>query len=190
MYVEFVKEQLSFQQRMAKRYAGSPHRVSLHLATAAKFEEILTLLQSLREKPAEPNSEQLSRAPLQRRQIMLSLDDLKDLPDALLDELNLSDSDKQDLLVESIVNDAGGVLSLDKIIVELYRRSGLINKRQIMISRLYRMVQRGLLYSLPTKRGVYSTYELSPQDVKRLFGQLDADQDAASGDSGPISITS
>ena len=38
-----------------------------------------------------------------------------------------------------------------------------------MTSRLYRMVQRGLLYSLANKKGVYSTFRIPEDEVSKLF---------------------
>jgi hypothetical protein len=137
--------------------------------------QILEFLEASK-RPEQPVADLSPKIVSGRRKILLSLEDIKDAPKELLEELNLSDTDKQEMLIEAILNDAGGTLSLDKILVELYKRTGQVHKRNVVISRLYRMGNRGLIYSLPGKKGVYSTYEISPQDVKRLFGQLDEDE--------------
>lgn len=176
IYIEFVKEQVAFQRKMAEKYAFQPYREGMHLKSASKFEEILELLQEAKNS-IEGTLDRPAKG-VARRRILLSLEDIKDIPNELLEELNLSDVDKQEMLIESIIADAGGILSLDKILVELYRRTGGVHKRAIVISRLYRMGNRGLIYSLPSKKGLYSTHELSEQDVKRLFGQLDTESDS------------
>jgi hypothetical protein len=187
-YIAFVKEQISFQLRMASKYSTNAYRSNLHHNAVMQFQGILALLESLRDGPADVG-ESPAKAVNARRRIMLSLDDLKNIPSDLLNELNLSDTDKQDMLIESIIADSGGILSLDKILVELYRRTGAIHKRNTVISRLYRMGNRGLIYSLPSKKGIYSTYELSEQDVKRLFGQLDSEPEPTAGIGGSLTVS-
>jgi hypothetical protein len=62
---------------------------------------------------------------------------------------------------------------LDRIIVDLYKKTRDVPKRSNIISRLFRMAERGMIYNVPGKKGVYSTYELSEEDVKALFGKDD-----------------
>ena len=172
--ITFVKDQIAFQSRMANKYAMQPYREGLHLKSVNNLQDILVILEAIKSNNGAGDINPASNTNARRR-IMLSLEDVKDIPTELLNELNLTDTDKQEMLIESIIADAGGILSLDKIIVELYRRTGQIHKRNNVISRLYRMGNRGLIYSLPSKKGLYSTSELSEQDVKRLFGQLDGE---------------
>jgi hypothetical protein len=43
-------------------------------------------------------------------------------------------------------------------------------KRSTLTSRAYRMVQKGNLFSVPTKKGVYSTHELTEDQVSQILG--------------------
>jgi hypothetical protein len=167
----FVKEQLASQEFLAKKYDASPYRAGRHLATAKKFRELLTELESIdkREIDAEP----IARGSATAKRISLTLEDIEGLPEELIKELNITEADRQELIIENIIARQGGILSLDKIMVGLYQRTGEINKRNTLISRLYRMAQRGMIFNVPGKKGVYSTYEVSEADAKRLFGQGD-----------------
>jgi hypothetical protein len=179
--IAFVKDQITFQNRMAAKFADQPYREGMHLKSAKTFQELLELLESIKSSANSGDVRQGSAVDARRR-IMLSLEDVKDMPPELMSELNLTDTDKQEMMIESIIADAGGILSLDKLIVELYKRTGQINKRNNIISRLYRMANRGLIYTLPSKKGLYSTYELSEQDVKRLFGQIDGEAEGGAAE--------
>lgn len=172
-HVAFVKEQLRSQEEMAKKYAETPYRANRHLATAHKFTELLEFLEAIQRNPDQA----LESGPPKNvpKQLALTLNDIEDLPEELIRELNLTETDRQELLIEDIITRSGGILSLDKLMVVLYRRTGEIPKRNTLTSRLYRMAQRGVIFNVPGKKGVYSTYELTEQDVRRLFGSIDGE---------------
>jgi hypothetical protein len=92
--------------------------------------------------------------------------------------------------IEHIIAQSGGFLSLDKIMVELYKRTREIHKRNTLTSRLYRMAQRGTIYNVPGKKGVYSTYEISEQDAKKMFGQDVTDEAPSAQSSAPSGSSS
>jgi hypothetical protein len=94
----------------------------------------------------------------------------------LIRELSISDADKQEFAIVGIINDGGGILSLDKIMVGIFRKTGEVVKRTATISRLYRMAQKGLIYSVPLKKGFYATRPTSEQDVRRIFGTEDGEE--------------
>ncbi|TWC65285.1 hypothetical protein FBX98_11448 [Burkholderia sp. SJZ115] len=75
----------------------------------------------------------------------------------MLAELSLNDSDRKDFLIVEIIDDIGGTASLDRILVNLYKRTGEIEKRTKLVSRLYRMVSKDLIYQSPDRKGVYTT---------------------------------
>jgi hypothetical protein len=172
-FISFVKEQIELQERFSTKYAYHPYRQNLHVRTRQKFVELKEYLEGSKDQSLLGDV-QKRRSP--SRKVVLSLKDLDGLPEELLKELNIAESDRQELLIEDIITAAGGVLSLDKIIIELYRRTREITKRNTLISRLYRMSNKGIIYSLPGKKGLYSTYELSEQDVRRLFGEFDSEE--------------
>lgn len=168
-YLAFVKEQVGVQQKLAQKYEESPYRSGLHQKTAKNFADLADFLSEIQTKGTRDTS-YLNRGDSPRKRMSLTYEDLDGAPEELLKELNLSEADKQDLLIEYLIAQAGGVLSLDKIMVELYRRTHDVPKRNLITSRLFRMAGRGVIYNVPGKKGLYSTYELSEEDAKRMFG--------------------
>lgn len=173
-HLPFVKEQIAFQEKMAKRYELQPWRYELHANSAEQFKSLADDLENVQEKLNELERQSESIGNIYRK-MSLTLKDVEGLPNELIEQLSISDSDKIDFAIESIVNEAGGILSLDKILIGLYKVTGDIHKRNIITSRLYRMRQKGTIYQVPNKSGYYSTRPISEQETKRLFGQEDGE---------------
>jgi hypothetical protein len=169
-YLPFVNDQREFHETMAAKYAStSPKRAERHIATAALFKELgedLERLPSILSQRAETTT---SPQPKAQSPISLTFDDIQGLPDELLQELSFSDGDKTDYSILKVVEEIGGVASIDRILVGLYRKTGEIMKRNTLTSRLYRMGQKGMLFSVPGKKGVYSTEELTESQALDLF---------------------
>ncbi|MBK8452245.1 MAG: hypothetical protein WAQ53_05940 [Thiofilum sp.] len=89
--------------------------------------------------------------------IHLSPQDLEDLPVEVIAQLALSESDNYELELIRLVNSVGGMISLDKLIVLLYRQTGQIADRSQLNARLNRMMRKGMIYNVPKKKGVYTT---------------------------------
>lgn len=167
--VDFVKTQVTFHERKAAfferglaRYPVNQKRMEAHRDMAAKFSELWAfLIAMITDAAASQRSMKSSR-------LGLSPEEIDGLPAELLEELSISEADKADFAVLSVIDEAGGVLSLDKILIALYRRTGEINKRTQINSRLYRMTQKGMVYSVPGRKGIYSTRELSEQEANNL----------------------
>ena len=89
--------------------------------------------------------------------VHLSSDDLEGLPEELMKELGLSESDRLEMLIVDLIERLGGVSSLNKILVEIYKETGAVEKRARISSRLNRMTKKGLIYPVPKTKGIYST---------------------------------
>ena len=89
--------------------------------------------------------------------IHLSPHELADLPPELMTQLALTDSDTYELELIRLIDSVGGIISLDKLIVLLYRRRGEIADRTQLNARLNRMMRKGVIFALPKKKGIYST---------------------------------
>jgi hypothetical protein len=168
-HVPFVKDQIQFQERMARKYNGQEYREALHNGAASRFRELLEDIESIQEKLDEFGRQTESLGNIYKR-MSLTLEDIEGLPEELIRELSISEADKLEFTITSILTEAGGILSLDKILVGLYKKTGDIHRRTNTTSRLYRMGQKGLIFSVPNKKGYYSTKQLTDQDVKRIFG--------------------
>ncbi|MDM1278368.1 hypothetical protein HXZ65_08920 [Acinetobacter indicus] len=89
--------------------------------------------------------------------LYLTTEDLKDLPPALVAQLNITESDKKDMYLSKLIDKCGGIISLDKLLIAIYKDSGEIYERNKLMARLYRMSQKGLIHTHPSKKGQYST---------------------------------
>jgi hypothetical protein len=149
----FVKGQLDFHHRRARNPDYSPDRQKLHAATAETFGKLLEAI----DKAPIPTA--MSADPL-----TLTADDIAGLPPELLEQLNISDGDRLDAAIIEIINAAGGTLLLDKILIGLYKRTSEVYQRAQIISRIYRMSKRGLVRSVPRRKGVYTTLNAPGDD--------------------------
>jgi len=142
----FVKGQVDFHVRRAHNPTYNAARQKLHQATAETFKELLEAIDNA-PTPTVASGDPLSLSP----------DDLAGLPPELLEQLNISEGDKLDATIVEIINDAGGTLLLDKILIALYKKTSEVHQRAQIISRIYRMSKRGLVRSVPGRKGVYTT---------------------------------
>lgn len=173
-HLSFVNEQASNQEKLARLYETQPWRSEKHKIAANQFRELAKDIANAEKALAATSAYSDGNADRQKS-MSLTLDDIEGLPEELLRELSISDSDRVDFLIVSLINEWGGILSLDKILVGIFKKTGEVHKRNVMTSRLYRMRQKGMIFNVPNKAGFYSTKPISEQEVKRIFGQEDAD---------------
>lgn len=169
-HLEFVNQQVVTQERFIKKFANTAWRKDLHQKSADQFKQLADDLVLAQSMINDGNSAPLKSINV-HKQVSLNADDIEGLPEELMKELNISESDKLEFVIISLITEAGGILSLDKILVGLYKRTKEVHKRTALTSRLYRMSQKTLIYNVPNRKGLYSLSELTPEDVKRLFGQ-------------------
>lgn len=84
-------------------------------------------------------------------------DDLADLPEELRAELSFPQADELETQLHAVIVALDGTAALDQILVGLYRRFGVVQKRRFLQNKLYRMSGKGLIHSVPKRRGVYTT---------------------------------
>ncbi len=84
------------------------------------------------------------------------LGNIHDLPSELLGELNVTKTDELDDQLVTIINSYDGEASLDQILVGLYRKFQVIQKRRFVQNKLYRME---MIWSVDGRKGVYTTTE-------------------------------
>jgi hypothetical protein len=169
-----VKDQLEFHRRMAERYADNPFRSNLHKSTKTGFEELAADIMEadkLLDTPPEILAQQSQPvlSPSKAVRLALAPQDIEGLPEDLLKELSVSEGDKTEFAIISIIEDNGGIATLDRLLIGMYKKTGEIYKRQTLTSRLYRMAQKELVYSVPTRKGVYSTRMIAEDEAVRLF---------------------
>jgi hypothetical protein len=83
-------------------------------------------------------------------------DELSGLPPELLEQLSEGAKAQIDPIIKTI-NDRGGTSTLDQILIDLYRATGEVPKRTIIQNKIFRLSKREMCWSLPGKKGVYTT---------------------------------
>jgi len=83
--------------------------------------------------------------------------DLSDLPDEVRAELNLPEGDELESQITTVVNAYGGTADINQIIIGLYRKFKVTQKRRFLQNKLYRMIRNDMLWSVPDRKGLYTT---------------------------------
>src|ERR1700742_2218625 len=69
--------------------------------------------------------------------------DLTDLPPELLAELSIAQVDTLEGQILTVMRELGGAADLDRILIALYRRFQVVQKRRFLQNKLWRMVRKG-----------------------------------------------
>lgn len=146
-YGSFVKEQIDHNDRSASKFRADEKRAQAYMQRAATFRQLLAEL----EQAAAP----LPAVSFTEANFRLTQEEIQDLPPELLEQLSLTDSDKKEFLIAQIIDDLGGATSLDKLLIAIFRRTGEVEKRTRLNSRLYRMTNKGMVFAHPTRKGIY-----------------------------------
>lgn len=172
-YLEFVNEQAIFHEKMVEKGPPGSFRANLHKSTAEKFRALTADMESADKILDEPSAV-MRNASVPGKQIHLSLgiEELDGLPEELVRELSLSDGDRTEFAIINVIEEAGGVVSLDRLLIALYKKTGEIHKRTALTSRLARMANKNSIYYVPGKKGVYSIEQLSAEDAAKMFGMV------------------
>lgn len=167
-FVGFVNGQIKFHEHMAEKYKQNPRRAKLHADTLAQFNGLLTALVEARAEIEKLRSQIPEKPIIDWQQLNLRMDEVANLPEELLQELSISDGDWIDYAIISLVEESGGITNVDKLLVGLFKKNSEVHKRNTINSRLYRLVQRGELFNVPGRKGVYSRREIKEEDVPKL----------------------
>jgi hypothetical protein len=174
-HFSFVNEHIAVQEKLARKFAPTSrifneYRYTQHQSNTERFRALLADL--------EASDKALDQAPspqeVQASALLLDPVDLEGLPPELLEEL--SDGavpDRSESLVRTILQQRGGVATLDQVLIGVYKATGEILKRNTLTSKLYRMAQKGQVFTIPNKKGVYSLRRLSDEECAKLFGDGD-----------------
>jgi hypothetical protein len=149
-FIDFVNTQAAFHERKAIEYQGNK-REWLHKRTAETFRALQRDIEGLRVAT-------ILRRPAGINPLAVSQNDISGLPPEVLQQLlNRPENDRLESEIVDIINGAGGTLLIDHIIIGLYKRTKVAHERAQLVSKIYRMNKKGLIYSAPGKKGVYTT---------------------------------
>lgn len=152
-FIELVNSQSAFHRDKAEQYADQPDRAAHHRRLSNQFALLGLFLMGLsKDGPTSSAAQNRKGTSL----LALTPEDLDGLPPEVLAELNVSDADRLHFTILDIINDNGGQISLDQVIIGVYRRTKELLRRQKATSVLYRMAQKGLIHHVPGVKGAYS----------------------------------
>lgn len=121
--------------------------------------------------------QELEQLRLVTQPIPASYGDLSDLPPSLMKELSGTKADELEQQLFTIIK-SGAEVELDAILIELWRRFKVEQTRKFLQNKLWRMAQKGMIWTIPGKKGVYTASE-PPKAIKRVAqpAAFDADLD-------------
>jgi hypothetical protein len=89
------------------------------------------------------------------------LGNIYDLPAELLEELSVAKTDDLEDQLVTVINAYGGEASLDQVLVGLFRKFKVSQKRRFIQNKLYRM---DMIWSVDGRKGYYTTTK--PEDIQ------------------------
>jgi hypothetical protein len=188
-HIEFVKSQIDHYDRMAVKSRSNSSRLGIYIEVSAKLRKLLEYLDSelarqatLSESPSDNNPLQfgaLSKLPpdFLSNPFSLSASDIEGFPAELIEELGITPGDKLEIAIVELIKAAGGSIILGKLIAGLYHMTGEIHQRVALTAKLYRMSKKGLVFSVPNKKGYYTTTKPENVDSEQL--EMDDGSDLA-----------
>ncbi len=156
-HLTFVKEQEAYHEKLSRKFEAQPWRRDIHSSTAEKFRQLANYL-------VQSDNNAGMRRRLALDNLTLTPEEVEGLPPELVNELSISDADKLEFIIIAALRDAGGILNLDRILIALFRKTGEVFKRNTTTSKLYRMIQKGLIYPVSGRKGVYSIDEIETKE--------------------------
>lgn len=158
--LESVKALVADYRRFSQNSEGEdPKRAKRQATTAANLQSVV---------------EELEIARKRLRAIPKSYGDLSDLPEEVMAQLSLAKVDELEQQMRDIVASGDGAeVSLDAIIIELFRRHNVIEQRKFIMNKLYRMAQKGTISSVEGKKGAYYVPTASPHSYPSFDNDLD-----------------
>lgn len=110
--------------------------------------------------------------------------DLSDLPPSVVRELAAARTDQLEDRIHQIMAAAGGVADIDLILVMLWRRYKEEQKRRFIQNKLYRMMHKGMVFSVPGRKGVYSLEEIGSRDDRGENDEVAGEEIEIASESG------
>lgn len=160
--VEFVKRQLAFHQRRAAKAhdRGAP---SEHHGLARDFQVLLDFLSSASVQLAASAETAADGAPdhlafLVDSPTQVGPEMLRGLPPELVEQLQISDTDRFQWQVVEIINRTPErTISIEVLLIALFKATGKVHERLDLSNRIYRMARKGMVSSVTGKKGWYTT---------------------------------
>jgi len=157
-FIALVKGQIQHYETLIDRFPPSdprtrPGQIELYRRLVNGHRDLLDYLDGQLKKTNGANEEPEKPIDIETP----GEDNLSDLPEELLAQLSGRAKKGQADPIVQIINDRGGIATLDEILIDLYRRHREINTRTLISNKLYRLGKQGLVKAIEGKKGVYTT---------------------------------
>ena len=154
-HVNLVKNQVSYHQYRAQQLASEPEKQHKQEKLLADFSALLEDIQNntLGADSTAAGIAGMSKTPT------LQPSDLDGLPQEVIDSLELTEAEQIEFKIVNVIDSLGGSANIVKILIGLYHDTGEQHDKKSTASRLYRMAQKGLIYSSIEGKGIYTTDE-------------------------------
>lgn len=157
-HITLVKKQIRHDNSVLKKLQRNSRGC---VECTKRINDFTSLLEFLEKQlQSQTSSAKTSRAP----RLTLLPSDIEDLPQEVRAQLAISASDIADFNIISIIEDLGGIASLDQIIIAEYRKTGVVMERSKATAKIYRIVQKGLLKTVEGKKAVYALSDYEEND--------------------------
>ena len=150
--IEFISQEAIYHdEQLSKSLALNEDEAesSAHYQKKRLYTSLYNLLINI-QKRLDPNKSNTTILP----------SELEGLPKELLEQLS---TDTLEINLLKIMEDHGGPISLDRLILIYFKLHSEILERRKLTAKLYRMCKSGSLYSVG-ERGIYSLYEPEKTD--------------------------
>jgi len=170
-----MAEPIDSVNKLLARFDKTLERTDLSEQSRAHYQAVSAVLtdaaQYIRDLEVEVAGLKNQLKPLPGR-----LGDISDLPPELLAELSAPRGDELENQIMVVLQAYGGTADLDQILVGLYRKFKVVQKRRFLQNKVWRMCQKTMLWSIRGKKGVY-TFNEPAEDEKEEIPTQQSDED-------------
>ena len=171
-FIPFIKGQIRFHTKSLPY--KSTRTQEIYQSNIDNFNGLLTAISEAGQNQATPSPHQRdsnTEDAVFKFSTDIAKQDLSQLPPELLENLGISESSKSEMLIINLINKAADKqMSLQVLMVAIYKESGEITDKTQLNNKLIRMIKKGQLYSVA--KGVYST-----ENIDLLNGILPVDDE-------------
>jgi len=151
-FLPLIKDQITHNQRQSEKFGAKDHRYPSYIKRASEFTELYSAIEELK-----IDSESKDDSATEKK-LSLTPKDLEGLPPELIAQLSTKVDDVESNILK-ILEDNGGTASLDHMLIGIYKISQEILQRNKLNSKVYRMINKGLIEGVDGKKAVYRIKE-------------------------------
>lgn len=158
-FIPFVNRQVEHHRRRAEKFRDKdPRSFGLNARLADEFEALRICLETAADAPTKPAIIDDGLDDLLKNPTAISQQSIAGLPPELVAQLQVSESDRFNWAVIDLIDKTpGDTIALDVLLIALYKTTGKVYERTDLSNRLYRLGRKDGIYSVPGRKGWYTT---------------------------------